>query len=247
MYSPWTRDGRVRADVVDITPDVSGFVHELRVKDNQFVHRGDVLIILDQDRYRLALVTAQANVTARRADMEMRQHVAKRRAELTTLSTSIEERENAAFTANSAVGAYGQALADLGTARLNLDRTVIYAPVNGFVTNLTLVVGQYAAVGTRLMAVIDSDSCRVEGYFEETKIPRLKPGKPAKIHLMSGGPPLSGHVQSISYGITDRDNGNGPELLANVTPTFEWVRLAQRFRSGSISTMFRKECRSARG
>jgi multidrug resistance efflux pump len=90
------------------------------------------------------------------------------------------------------------------------------------------VTGQYAAVGTKLIALIDSDSYRVEGYFEETKIPVIKAGARAEIHLMSGGPALLGHVESISRGITDRDNPNGPELLANVTPTFEWVRLAQR-------------------
>ena len=228
MYSPWTRDGRVHADVVGIAPDVSGFVRELRVKDNQFVHKGDVLVVLDQERYKLAVATAQSNVAARLADMEMRQHIAQRRAQLTTLSTSIEERENSAFTANGAVAAYGQALADLGTAKLNLERTVIYAPVNGFVTNLTLVLGQYAAVGTKVMAVIDSDSYRVEGYFEETKISQIRVDQLAKMYLMSGGAPLIGHIESISHGITDRDNDNGPELLASVTPTFEWVRLAQR-------------------
>jgi RND family efflux transporter MFP subunit len=228
MFSPWTRDARVHADVVSIAPDVSGFLRDLRVKDNQFVHKGDVLLVLDQDRYKLAVATAEANVAARRAEMEMRQHVADRRAHLTNLSTSVEERENAAFTANAAVAAYAQAVADLATARLNLDRTVVYAPVNGFITNLTLDVGQYAAVGAKLLAVIDSDSYRVEGYFEETKIPRVRPDQPVKIFLMSGDPPLSGRVESISRGITDRDNNSGPELLANVTPTFEWVRLAQR-------------------
>ena len=228
LYSPWTRDGRVHADVVSIAPDVSGFVRDLKVKDNQLVHRGDVLLVLDQDRYKLAVATAQATVMARRADMDMRQHIAERRAQLTTASTSVEEREDSAFAANAAAAAYGQALADLATARLNLDRTVIHAPVNGFVTNLQLDVGQYAAVGTKVMAVIDSDSYRVEGYFEETKIPGVRPDQPADIYLMSGGPPLSGHVEGISRGITDRDNMNGPELLANVTPTFEWVGLAQR-------------------
>ena len=132
------------------------------------------------------------------------------------------------LTANSAVAAYQQALAALSTARLDLDRTVIRAPVNGFVTNLTLVVGQYASVGTKVMALIDSDSYRVTGYFEETKIPAVPPGKLVEIYLMSGGPPLRGHVESISRGITDQDNPNGPELLVNANPTFEWVRLAQR-------------------
>jgi len=109
-----------------------------------------------------------------------------------------------------------------------LDRTVLRAPVNGFVTNLTLDVGQYASVGTKVMALIDSDSYRITGYFEETKIPAVKRSGHVDIYLMSGGPPLHGHVESISRGITDRDNPAGPQLLADANPTFEWVRLAQR-------------------
>jgi len=228
MFSPWTRDGRVQADVVPVAPDVAGWVADIRVKDNQFVHKGDVLLVLDQKRYQLALATAEATVNARRADMEMRLSMAQRREKLTTLSTSVEERQNAEFTANAAIAAYEQAIADHATARLNLDRTVIYAPVNGYVTNLTLDVGQYASVGSKLMALIDSDSFRIEGYFEETKVRTVRPGDPVQIYMMSGGPPIAGHVDGISHGITDRDNGDGPELLANVTPTFEWVRLAQR-------------------
>ncbi len=228
MYSPWTRDARVRADVVTIAPDVAGFVHDLRVKDNQFVNKGDVLLVIDQERYKLALAAAEANAAGRKADMDMRQNDAERRAKLTTLAISEEGRQDSRHVANSAVAAYQQALADRGTASLNLERTVIRAPVNGYVTNLTLVLGQYAAVGTKLMALIDSDSYRVEGYFEETKMPVIKPGARVEIHLMSGEPALHGHVETISHGITDRDNANGPELLANVNPTFEWVRLAQR-------------------
>ena len=137
-------------------------------------------------------------------------------------------RQSSALTANSAVAAYQQVMAARSTAQLDLDRTVIRAPVNGFVTNLTLDVGQYASIGTKVLALIDSDSYRVTGYFEETKIPLVPPGKQVEIFLMSGGPPLHGHVESISRGITDRDNPNGPELLVNANPTFEWVRLAQR-------------------
>jgi multidrug resistance efflux pump len=228
LFSPWTRDGRVLADVVSVAPDVSGFVRELRVKDNQFVHKGDVLLVLDQDRYKLALATAAGNVIAAQADMVNKQHMAQRREKLTDLSTSVEERETAVFSSSTAVGTYQQAMANLGTARLNLDRTVIYAPVNGYVTNLTLDVGHYASVGTQVLALIDSDSFRIEGYFEETKIPGVHVGDQAKIYMMSGGPPLTGHVDSLSRGITDADNGNGPELLAKPAPTFEWVRLAQR-------------------
>ncbi|HUK07208.1 MAG TPA: efflux RND transporter periplasmic adaptor subunit [Stellaceae bacterium] len=228
MFSPWTRDARVSADVVTIAPDVAGYVNDIRVKDNQFVHKGDILFVIDQERYKLSLETADAIAAARKAEMLMRQSEANRRAKLTDIAISVEGKEDARHIADAAAAAYEQAMADRSTAALNLDRTIVRAPVNGFVTNLTLVVGQYAAVGAKLLALIDSDSYRVEGYFEETKTPVIKPGDQVEIYLMSGEPALRGHVESISHGITDRDNPSGPELLANVTPTFEWVRLAQR-------------------
>jgi multidrug resistance efflux pump len=228
LWSPWTRDAHVQADVVGIAPDVAGFVTDLRVKDNQFVHKGDVLLVIDQARYTRALATADATVAARKADMENAEQQAARRAKLTTIAISDDARQDAILKANSAAATYQQALADRSTAQLNLDRTVVHASVNGFVTNLTLVVGQYASVGTKVMALIDSDSYRVTGYFEETKMPVIKPGELAEIHLLDDTPPLRGHVESIARGITDRDNPNGPELLVNANPTFEWVRLAQR-------------------
>src|SRR4051812_24811584 len=228
MLSPWTRDARGQADIVTIAPDVAGVVGAGRIKDNQFVHKGDVLFVIDRARYERALALAQANVAARKADMDNAQQQAARRARLTNLSVSDEVRQSSMLTANSAAASYQQAMATQSTAQLDLDRTVIRAPVNGFVTNLTLDVGQYASVGTKVLALIDSDSYRVTGYFEETKIPAVPPGKQVEIFLMSGGPPLRGHVESISRGITDRDNPNGPELLANVTPTFEGGGLGPR-------------------
>ena len=228
MYSPWTRDARVQADVVGIAPDVAGFVDEVRVKDNQFVHKGDVLFVLDRERYIRALALADANVAARKANMEMTQHQAARRAKLTAMAISDEDRENAMLTANSTAASYQQAVAERSTAQLNLDRTVLRAPVNGFVTNLTLEVGQYASVGTQVMALIDSDSYRITAYFEETKIPAIRLEQEAEIYLLGGSSALRGHVGSIARGITDRDNTDGPELLVNPNPTFEWVRLAQR-------------------
>jgi len=142
LFSPWTRDAKVQADVVNITPDVAGFVDDLRFKDNQFVHKGDVLLVIDQARYTRALATADATVAARKADMDNAQQQAARRAKLTTIAISADARETAMLTANSAAATYQQAVADRSTAQLNLDRTVLRAPVNGFVTNLTLDVGQ---------------------------------------------------------------------------------------------------------
>ena len=172
---------------------------------------------------------ADATVAARKAQMENAEQQAARRAKLTTIAISDEAREDAILSAATRLPPPTSRRSRIrSTAQLNLDRTVVRAPVNGFVTNLTLVVGNYASVGTKVMALIDSDSYRVTGYFEETKMPVIKPGEQAEIYLLDGTPPLRGHVQSIARGITDRDNPAGPELLVNPNPTFEWVRLAQR-------------------
>jgi RND family efflux transporter MFP subunit len=227
MDEPWTRDGRVRADVINIAPDVSGAVVDLPARDNQFVHKGDLLMQIDPSHYQIAVEEAQAAVAARRAELTMRQDDAKRRADMDSLVVSTENRENASHTANAAQAQYEQALAALDAAKLNLERTRVISPVDGYVTNLQVFKGDYAIAGQAKLAVVDSHSFWVYGYFEETKLPRVKLGNKAEIKLMSGGT-LEGHVESISRGIYDRDNPQSRELLADVNPTFNWVRLAQR-------------------
>jgi multidrug resistance efflux pump len=228
MYSPWTRDGRVKADVISLAPDVSGLVTEVPVKENQLVHAGDVLLRIDAERYRFALAQAEAAVAARKADYEIKRSEAARRAGLSGVVISSENRESAVSSASAAEALYQEAQASRDTARLNLQRTEVKAPVDGYVTNLDVHPGDYASAGRPLLAVLDSHSFRINGYFEETKLPRLKVGDPVRIRLMSGGPELKGHIDSLARGITDRDNPSGPRLLADVNPTFNWVRLAQR-------------------
>ncbi|MEM5312854.1 MULTISPECIES: HlyD family secretion protein [Paraburkholderia] len=227
MDEPWTRDGRVRAEVVNIAPDVSGAVVELPVKDNQFVHKGDLLMQIDPSHYQIAVEQAEAAVAARKAELTMRQDDARRRADMDSEVVSAENRENASHTANSAQAQYQQAIAALDAAKLNLERTRVVSPVDGYITNLQVFQGDYAISGQAKLAVVDSHSFWVYGYFEETKLPHVKVGNKADIKLMSGGT-LEGHVESISRGIYDRDNPQSRELLADVNPTFNWVRLAQR-------------------
>jgi len=227
MDEPWTRDGRVRAEVVNIAPDVSGAVVELPVKDNQFVHKGDLLMQIDPSHYQIAVEQAEAAVAARKAELTMRQDDARRRADMDSEVVSAENRENASHTANSAQAQYQQAIAALDAAKLNLERTRVVSPVDGYITNLQVFKGDYAIAGQAKLAVVDSHSFWVYGYFEETKLPHVKVGNKADIKLMSGGT-LEGHVESISRGIYDRDNPQSRELLADVNPTFNWVRLAQR-------------------
>lgn len=227
MDEPWTRDGRVRAEIVNVAPDVSGAIVELPVRDNQFVKQGDLVMQIDPSHFRIAVEQAQAAVAARRAELQMRRADAARRADLDALVVSKESRENSAQTASSAEAQYQQALAALDAAKLNLERTRVVAPVDGYVTNLQVFKGDYASAGQAKLAIVDSHSFWVYGYFEETKLPRVKIGAKAEMRLMSGGV-LKGHVESISRGIYDRDNPQSRDLVADVNPTFNWVRLAQR-------------------
>ncbi len=227
MDEPWTRDGRVRAEIVNVAPDVSGAVVDLPVVDNGFVKKGQVLMRIDPSHYQVAVEQAEAAVAARRAEWQMRRADAQRRADMDSLVVSKESRENASQSATSAEAQYRQALAALDAAKLNLARTTVVSPVDGYVTNLSLYRGDYATAGAPKLAIIDSRSFWVYGYFEETKLPRVKIGDKAEIRLMSGGT-LKGHVESISRGIYDRDNPQSRQLVADVNPTFNWVRLAQR-------------------
>jgi RND family efflux transporter MFP subunit len=227
MESPWTRDGHIRADVINIAADVSGTVTEVLVRDNQLVHKGDILFVIDKDRYASALAQANATLAAQQVEKGRRSREANRRAALGSDIVSAENKDNADFAVSSAAAQLEALQAARKVALLNLERTVVRAPVSGYVTNLNVHVGDFAAVGAAKLALIDSDSFYVIGYFEETKLPQLKAGAPVDMKLMDGAA-LQGHIESVARGITDRDASTGRELLADVNPTFNWVRLAQR-------------------
>jgi RND family efflux transporter MFP subunit len=227
MNTPWTRDGRVRADIINVAADVNGYVVNVPVKDNQLVKKGDVLLEIDPEHYEIAVKQAQSLVASRKATWEMRKLNAHRRADMDNLVISKENRDDATNIADSALADYQHALAQLDAALLNLKRTQVLATVDGYVTNLNVHRGDYARVGDPKMAVVDKDSFWVYGFFEETKLPHIRVGDKAELQMMSGEV-LKGHVESISRGIYDRDNPESRELVADVNPTFNWVRLAQR-------------------
>jgi len=227
MDTPWTRDGRVRADIINVAADVSGTVVEVPVRDNQQVKKGDLLMQIDPEHYEVAVKQAQALVASRKATWEMRKVNARRRADMDNLVISTESRDDASNIAVSAQADYQLALAGLEAAELNLRRTRVLAAVDGYVTNLNVHRGDYARIGEAKMAVVDMNSFWVYGFFEETKLPHIRVGDPADMQLMSGQL-LKGHVESIARGIYDRDNPQSRELIADVNPTFNWVRLAQR-------------------
>lgn len=227
-YDPWTRDGRVRAEVVRIAPQVAGPVQTLDVLDNQFVHKGDLLFTIDPARYQLAVASAQASLETAQHDFAIKTAQSRRREKLSDLAASSEDKQVYAAQAAMAGSAVAAAQASLDLAKLNLSYTTVRSPVNGYITNLKLQAGDYAAVGANIVSLVDSDSFWIVGYFEETKLPLIETGMPATVKLMGVNKPLTAHVDSIARGITDDNGTTGDAGLASVNPTFTWVRLAQR-------------------
>ncbi|MDR6349064.1 HlyD family secretion protein [Pantoea sp. SORGH_AS_0659] len=225
--TPWTRDGRVRADVVQIAPEVSGPVIRVLVRDNQWVNRGDVLYAIDPNWLKLAVLSAQADVEAKRHEMLMRQDSARRRA-LIKGAISSEDIQQSGSAASIAAANYQGALATLELAQLNLAHATVRSPVDGYVTHLRLRPGDYATAGETKVAILDAHSYWVVGYFEETKLRHIRVGKTAQISLMGFEPLITGHVESIGRGIDDSNDETGALGLPDVNPTFSWVRLAQR-------------------
>ena len=224
---PWTRDGRVRADIVQVSPDVSALVTEVRVKNNQGVKRGDMLFVLDRPRFELALRQAEASMAAAGVALAQARRESERNRNLKDLATT-EQVEEGQSKVDQLVAQLNSARVQRDTARLNLDRTIVYAPVDGIVTNVELQPGDYASAGRQVLALVDSETIHVDGYFEETKLPRIRVGNRAIVHIMGIKTGLGGTVESIDAGIEDRERSASSTALANVNPTFSWVRLAQR-------------------
>ncbi|WP_186070000.1 efflux RND transporter periplasmic adaptor subunit [Burkholderia gladioli] len=227
MFSPWTRDGHVRADVIQVAPDVSGLITEVRVVDNQAVSQGQVLFVIDRARYTLALRLAQATLEQRAATLAQARREYARNLKLGNLVAS-EQLEESRTRVDQGAAALADAQVNVDTARLNLQRTTIVSPVDGYLNDRAPRVGEYVPAGRAVLSVVDQHSFRVDGYFEETKLHGIHIGQPVDISVMGEPRPLRGHVQSIVAAIEDRDRTQSANLLPNVNPAFSWVRLAQR-------------------
>ena len=228
MGAPWTRDGTVRVYVVKMAPEVVGQIVELPIANNQFVHKGDLLMVIDPRDYVIAVRQSEAAVQQAKADWDNKQAESNRRQKLNNLAVTEEEQQTYASSALAAQAAYQQALANLDHARVNLERTRISSPVNGYVTNLLAQLGDYATVGQRIISVVDTDSFWIDGYFEETNLGQIDDGDPATVKLMGYSQVVRGHVEGVARGINIPNVQPDQEGLASVNPIFTWVRLAQR-------------------
>lgn len=267
---PWTRDGRVRADVINVASDISGLVTEVLVQDNQSVTKGQVLFKIDIARQQLAVQQAQsdlakakaalaqaeanvavahANIVKTQANIQLADKNANRYASLMNGAISKQEQDQifavrdqshaeytqmqAALKQTQATVKQQQALVvvaenNLDLAKLNMNRSEVIAPADGTLSNFSLRVGNYVQTGQAIAALVDRQQMYVVGYFEETKLNKIHIGDQASVQLMGDQEQLKGHVQGIASGIEDRERTTSSGLLANVNPTFTWVRLAQR-------------------
>ena len=267
---PWTRDGRVRGDVIQVSSDVSGLVTDVLVQDNQTVKKGQVLFKIDTARQALdveqaisdlarakaglaeaeaSLAQAKANVIKSQANIDLADKNAGRYANLMEGAISKQEQDQIFAVRDQSHAEHSQikaaveqaeanikqqhslievATSHLHIAQLNLHRSEVLAPADGTLSNFELRVGNYIKVGQAVAALLDRHQLYIVGYFEETKLDKIYVGAPATIQMMGGSEKLKGHVQGIASGIEDRERTTTSGLLANVNPTFSWVRLAQR-------------------
>jgi multidrug resistance efflux pump len=229
MGSPWTRDGTVRTYVVTMAPEVAGRIVKLSVADNQFVHKGDDLFEIDPADYRIALEQAQAQAQRDAAALDYARENENRKASLAKQGwTSTDIYQQTTSTLHQSEGVVALDKAAVAKAQLDLRRTVIRSPVNGYVTNLLAQLGDYATVGQKLISIVDADSFWVDGYFEETSLGRIHDSDPATVKLMGYSQLVRGHVGGVARGINIPNAQPDQAGLASVNPIFTWVRLAQR-------------------
>jgi len=225
---PWTRDGKVRVDVVEVSADVSGIVTDVLVRDNQPVKAGDPLFVIDRARFKTKLAQVDAGIENARASLANARRDSARYQSLGDL-VSAEVRDQRATAVQLARADLRQKIADREMAALDLDRATVRARVNGLVTNLGLRPGDYVQTGKPVFALVDTDSYYVVGYFEETKLDEFRIGDKARVTLLGNDDrAILGHVDSITGGIDDRESQPSNNELPNIQPTFSWIRLAQR-------------------
>lgn len=226
--SPWTRDARFSADVVAIAPDVAGLITHVNVHDNQLVKKDQVLFTIDQPRYQKALAEAEADVAYYQVLAQEKRQEAGRRNRLGVQAMSREEIDQANNVLQTVLHQLAKAQATRDLAKLDLERTVIRAPADGWVTNLNVYAGEFITRGSTAVALVKKNSFYVQAYMEETKLEGVRPGYRAEITPLGSNRVLKGTVDSVAAGVTNASSTSDAKGMATIDSNLEWVRLAQR-------------------
>ncbi len=232
IHNPWTRDGQVRGHVIQVAPRVAGMVTRIAVIDNQFVKKGDILFEIDPETFEIAI--AQADASLKRAKISSRASKLEydRLREIHTRDAgAVSQKDLDRREANylQSLSAIDVAEETLRMAKLNLSYATVHAAVDGYISNIDFQIGTQAVANQPLVALVDSNSFWVFGYFRESQIGQFKIGDPARVTLMAyPDQPLDGHVESLGWGIAPSDGTTGYKLLPSIKPVFQWIRLAQR-------------------
>ncbi len=232
VTNPWTRNGQVRAQVIQINPRVTGPIVNLPIQDNQFVEAGDLLFEIDPRTFESAVKQAEADLNEAGVQVDEAKDKADRAVRIRKGDPGAMSEQEVIKKQNTLRAAQATALskqATLEDAQLDLEFTRVRAPVDGYVTNLDLRLGDQAVANQPALALVDINSYWIHGFFKENYIADIRGGDRAIVTLMSyPDRPLEGRVDSIGWGVAQSDGSPGPDLLPNISPTFEWIRLAQR-------------------
>lgn len=228
QVAPWTRNGRLRAEIAEIAPQVSGNIIQIAVSDNDLVKKGDVILEIDPSNYRIALKRSESELAAAKFKQEQLAGTAHRLDGMPKHMVSDEQLTNARLALKAQQQVVKTAEAALSQAQLNLKRTKVRAPFDGFVANMDLRVGSWLTAGQPVLAFINKDNYFVVGYFQETRLQGICPGAPATITFLGEDKGYPGKIISVGRGIADGNQNVSSQLLASVGQTFPWIRLAQR-------------------
>ena len=230
---PWTRDGQIRANIVGIAPRVSGPIIHVAVHDNQQLRKGDLLFEIDPSDFQAQVDIAAGQLQNDEATLKQQQQNLQRQTQLyRTHVTAQQDFQNAQDSFAAVRAQLTSAKATLELAELNLGYTKVFAPVDGYVTNMNTSEGTYVTAGVQLMALVDTSSFWIAGYFKETQMPHIQVGQTAIVTVMGReNHPFEGVVRSVGWGVFVQDGSDSTStaLLPSVSQTIDWVRLPQRF------------------
>lgn len=232
ITNPWTRDGQVRGQVIQVAPRVSGMVINIPIIDNQYVRRGDLLFEIDSQPFEIAVAQAKANlqrdqISSKASKIEYDRLLDIVKQDAGAVSARDLNRREANYL--QSLSQIDVAKESLRSARLNLSYTEVHASVDGYVSNINFQIGAQAVANTPILALVDSNSFWVFGYFRESQLGQIGIGDPARVTLMAYPDlPLEGTVESLGWGIAPSDGNTGYNLLPSIKPVFQWIRLAQR-------------------